>query len=392
MTSLLQLLPHQPGLAGLQSAAAGGQLARCLVFAGPEGSGRRSSALALAKWLHCKASPPPISFCGQCRSCRLIDEDLHADVIWLRPPLFTRKDHPWLVWESHGKADKARSDSLQVSIVQARNLRADAATPPAEGPCKVYLLQGADAMQLEANDALLKTLEEPPSYAYFCLIAQSPSAIRPTILSRAQVIRFLPLPESLVAGIVSEQVPAAAARAAEIASYAGGSPGLALQLAGDPALLDLADQARQMLADCLTGDELAALKHAPRLHAIAAQWFALRYQPPSPEADEPEEPQSDEEEVPEEPKARRLKIPATGVRLGAIQLVDLLANVLRAALRTGAPEGTISTVPARGSPVAGAALGVLSEGRAALEANANLASCLSTMLLGIAALRPERAA
>jgi len=373
MSDLLELLPHQPALATLQTAAARGQLAHCLVFAGPEGSGRRTSALTVAKWLHCRAKPAAISFCGQCRSCRLIEQDLHADLIWLRPPLFTRKDHPWLVWESHGRTDKARSDSLQVSIVQARNLRADAATRPAEGSCKIYLLQGADLMQLEANDTLLKILEEPPSYAYFCLIAESSAAIRPTILSRAQVIRFLPLPHSVVAGLISEHLPAASARANEIATYAGGSPGLALQLAADPSLLALADEARQVLTDCLTGDQLIALKGFPRLHTLAVQWFALRYQPPPAEAESPDEAQSEEEEVPEGPKARRLRIPATGARLGAIQILDLLANILRAALREGSAESTMKHL-GRPSPFVGAqALGVVSESRAALEANANLA-------------------
>ncbi len=392
MVDLTRLLPHQPGLQHLQAAAARGRLARCLVFAGPEGTGRRTAALALAKWLHCAEKPGPISFCGQCRACRLIDEDGHPAVTRLRPPLFTRKDHPWLVDPRTG--DKARADSLQISIVQARNMRADVAVPPAEGPCKVYILEGADAMQLEANDTLLKTLEEPPSYVYLCLIAASAAALRPTILSRARVIRFLPFPDERVASIVAAEVPEAAARAAEIAAYAGGSPGLALQLATDAALLALADEARLILADALTGDQLLALRGASRLHALAGQWFTLRYRPTALPEETADEESGEEEEAPEEPRGKRSRAPATGVRLGAIQLADTLANLLRGALRQETGGSTIVLPSAAGDCTSAPSLGIISEGRAALEANANLASCLSALLLRIAggAAAPQPAA
>jgi len=379
MTDLLTLLPHQPALAALQAAASQGRLPRFLVFAGPQGTGRRTAALALAKWLLCAEGPAPISFCGQCRACRLIDNDLHPDLIRLRPPLFTRRDHPWLTWVSHGKVEKAPRHSLQVSIVQARNMRAHSANPPAEGPCKVYLIEGADAMQLEANDTLLKTLEEPPSYAYFCLLADSPAALRPTVLSRALLIRLQPLPNSLLAEIVTEHYPAAAEQAARIASYAGGSPGLALQLAGDRSLLALADEACEMLRRALGGDRLAALRDASRLRALATQWFVLRYQPPTAE-DAPEE-QDEHNEEPEPAPSGAAKVPAAATRLGAVQIVDLLGSVVRNALRSGDAAGTMSLPSVRGTAVT---LNILSESRAALEANANLASCLSGMMLAIA--------
>ena len=376
----------------MQAGAARGQLARCLVFAGPQGTGRRTSALALAKWLHCETKPAPISFCGECRACRLIEQDMYSDVLRLRPPLFTRRDHPWLVWESHRKAESAPKDSLQVSIVQARNMRADAAVAPAEGACKIYVIEGADAMQLEANDTLLKVLEEPPSYAYFCLIAESPAALRPTILSRARVVRFFSLPEEVVQRLVREEAPEAAERAEEIAGYAGGSPGGALQMAREPGLLAIADEAREILGRALSGDQLMALRDAARMRAMAAEWFRLRYQP-SAEGEEGAEEELDGEEVP--PAAaggKRRKMPSAAVRLGAIQMVDLLGNVLRAALRRGPLGGTIRALGADGNSAMACAFTILSESRAALEANANLASCLSAMLLRVAGMALEHQA
>ena len=154
----------------LQTAAAGGRVSHAYLFTGGAGAGKRMFANTFAKALQCEgAGERP---CCTCASCTAFDSGNHPDVIYVR----TEK-------KSIGV------DEIREQILETVNLK------PYRFACKIYIMENADTMTVQAQNALLKTLEEPPVYARFLLLAERAEAFLPTILSRVAVMPLRPLPE-----------------------------------------------------------------------------------------------------------------------------------------------------------------------------------------------------
>ena len=147
-----------------------GRFPHGLLFAGPEGVGKRTCALMLAKALNCSDAEAG-DFCDACAQCRKIDAGVHADVIFVRP-------------EEEGSA---------IKIAQIRALLETLGLRPLEGKHKVYIIDPADAMNDAASNALLKGLEEPPDDTSFMLVSSNPQALLVTVRSRCQTYAFGPL-------------------------------------------------------------------------------------------------------------------------------------------------------------------------------------------------------
>jgi DNA polymerase III subunit delta' len=220
-----------------------------LIFAGPHGIGKRLTARALAQALNCLAPrastasstpssapfpalhhPPPTSHqslevdaCGTCAACTRIARGVHPDVIVIEP-----------------------GDSGSIKIEQIRDMVDRAAYRPFEGRRRVVIIDEADALVVAAQNALLKTLEEPPSASVFILITARPDVLLPTVRSRCPVLRFRPLnADEIAAALVALGSSEREARA--VAATADGSLGGALQAsAGD--LVEARDIAQRALA------------------------------------------------------------------------------------------------------------------------------------------------
>lgn len=173
------------------------------MFSGPEGVGKRSSALAYAAALNCDNGG-----CGTCLSCRKSISGSHPDVEIIAP--------------------QGRS----LKIEQIRELGKTIGLKPFEGRAKVYVIQEAHFMTTEAANALLKNLEEPPGYVTFILTAPGADTLLPTIVSRCQEISFSSVRPSLIKEIL-EAGGAAGDKAETLAALSGGSVGRALRMAGD---------------------------------------------------------------------------------------------------------------------------------------------------------------
>ncbi len=200
-------------LARLTRALSRGQLHHALLLTGPEGVGKATVALAVARALHCPASPR--LGCRACNTCRRIDEGHHVGVEWLRPP------------------PGARS----IGVEAARDVRARVELAPLEGNAHAVIVDTSDALTTEAANALLKALEEPRPGVYFLLLADNLRSLLPTILSRCMPVRLGRLDDADVAAIVQDQVPDAdRERLAVCVRLAGGSAGLARQLLADESL------------------------------------------------------------------------------------------------------------------------------------------------------------
>lgn len=139
------------------------RLSHAYMLLGPEGPSRDEAARRLAAALVCPAREPP---CGVCRDCRKALEGVHPDVIWVE----------------RQRTDKALRS--QILVGQIRAMTADAALAPNEAARKVYVVAQADRMNDQAQNALLKALEDPPGHACFILCAAAADALLPTVRSR----------------------------------------------------------------------------------------------------------------------------------------------------------------------------------------------------------------
>jgi DNA polymerase III subunit delta' len=198
----------------LKRAAAQARVAHAYLFSGPEGVGKRTTALAFAQALNC-LEPREGEACGACAPCRKIAAANHPDVLLMEP---------------EGQAFKID----QVREVLQRNLR----WKPLEGRTRVFVLDQADALTAEAANSLLKALEEPPDAVVIVLITSQPFALLPTIRSRCQEVRFRPLAADLLARWLSAEQGVPPETAAALARLSDGRPAEALRLS-DPEVQEL---------------------------------------------------------------------------------------------------------------------------------------------------------
>jgi len=177
-------------------------LSHAYLITGGSRESRREFAQRLTAAYLCEGEHPP---CGACRHCRKVEAKIHPDVSWVELP----------------------ADKREITADQARSLRSDAYIRPNEGRRKVYLIDPADSMNAVAQNALLKVLEEGPSYAAFLLLAEQPGPMLETIRSRCETLALPP-----------EETPP------------------------DPALLERAELLARLL---LTGGELEVAEHLAAL-------------------------------------------------------------------------------------------------------------------------------
>ena len=195
---------HATQLATLTQALEQDRLHHAYVFIGPEGIGKRTLAFCLTKAIHCAESAH--DFCGACASCVKIENRNHPDVR--------------LIERLAGKKD--------ISIEQVRALEKELNYRAFSGQKKIAIIDPAASMNFSAQNALLKTLEEPPAGSMLILIATNAGGLLPTLLSRCLRLTFTPLTEADVTRHLVERKRMSAERAKLLASISLGSLGRAL--------------------------------------------------------------------------------------------------------------------------------------------------------------------
>ncbi len=153
----------------LKGALEKNRLPHGFLFLGPAGSGQMEMALELTKTLFC-ADPKDLNACGACLHCRQVDKRSHPDL---------------MIFEPEG-------DSATIKIEAIRDLIGKANLKPFQAACKVFVIDQAECMNDIAQNALLKTLEEPQGRSFFILITAHPDLLLETIRSRAQTLNFRP--------------------------------------------------------------------------------------------------------------------------------------------------------------------------------------------------------
>jgi DNA polymerase-3 subunit delta' len=190
-------------------ALSSGRLAHALLVCGPAHIGKRAFADRLAKTMLCRQRVDGVA-CGQCRDCTLQAAGTHPDWTYI----------------SFEENEKTKVMRKEIVIEQVRDLGAWFALTPQRGGAQVAMIEPANAMNVNASNALLKTLEEPMQGRYLLLLCDSPMRLSATIRSRCQRIELQPPPaEAALEWLVArgiDTVPAGSALAA-----AHGHPGLA---------------------------------------------------------------------------------------------------------------------------------------------------------------------
>ena len=226
---------HTRLLSLLSAAIARDSMPPALLMAGPIGVGKRATAVAVAQALNCldpKSSAEfPRDACGECASCRRIARGVHPDVIIVEP-----------------------GDSGSIKIEQLRDVIERSQYRPFEGRRRVVIMDDADAAGADAQSALLKTLEEPPSASIFILVSAVPDALLQTVLSRCPRLRFGPLTPAEVARVLIDEHGYSEHDARAAAADADGSVGRALEAGGEE-LTDARAAAQRVLEETARTDD-----------------------------------------------------------------------------------------------------------------------------------------
>ena len=207
------LLGHRATLSLLARALDAGTLPPSLILGGPEGVGKRQAAIAIAQTANCPtplhavewpdapdAPPLAIDACGECAVCRRIARGVHPDVTLIEP---------------------GENGSIRIEV--AREEIRKTGFKPFEARRRVAIFDNADTLTADAQDSLLKTLEEPPPSSVLILVTAHPDLLLSTVRSRCAVVRFAPLAPADVAGWLMHALGLPEARARAVAAVSEGS-------------------------------------------------------------------------------------------------------------------------------------------------------------------------
>lgn len=206
MQDFTQIIGHEGIIKHMQNAISAEKVSHAYIFHGEEGMGKKSMAQAFAKALQCtdKQNRP----CNRCISCMQSDSGNQPDILWV----------------THEKT------SIGVNDIRIQ-VNADIQIKPYQSQYKIYIINSADKMTENAQNALLKTIEEPPEYAIVLLLACSTQNLLPTVLSRCVVLDLKPIERQLIKEHLMKklQIPDYVAEIA--AGFSGGNVGKAIKYA-----------------------------------------------------------------------------------------------------------------------------------------------------------------
>ena len=227
------IIGHQQIVEQLQHTVASDRIAGAYLFVGPTGVGKETVARYFAQLIFCEQEAQPPIVCGECLACRKVNSGNHPDLQFVRP------------------------EGSLLKIGQIRELQKQIIYEPLEASRKVYILTDVERMNAEAENCLLKTLEEPPASSVLILLTSNIRALLPTTRSRCQILQFHPMPTQELTEILVERFSVAPEQATTLAITADGAIGKALtQLEkGDT----LAEEVPEILK---TTDRLAAFRLA----------------------------------------------------------------------------------------------------------------------------------
>jgi DNA polymerase-3 subunit delta' len=252
---VFELEGQEPAERAFEDARARGRLHHAWLLTGPEGIGKATFAYRAARRLLGAPADPRYGLLGSAP-----DHPVSRQII--------ARSHPdILVLEREGADGKPRK---VIPVDDVRKLAEFFSKSPASAPHRVAIVDAADDLNVNAANALLKTLEEPPPRGVLLMVSHSPGRLLPTIRSRCRRLAFHPFSRDAAAAFVQRRLDVNDEEALRLAKMAGGAPGKALALAASDALA-MDDAARTLLGDLPRVDEALALSLADRFRGGEGQ-------------------------------------------------------------------------------------------------------------------------
>jgi DNA polymerase-3 subunit delta' len=259
MTTWKSIFGQDEALEALRSAYAADRLPHGLIFAGPVGVGKATTAGVLGGVFLCE-NPKGDDACGKCESCRVFAAGNHPDFHVITKELI----------RYHDKTGKSKGIELSINVIRAELIE-KASLKSSMGRGKVFLIEQAELMNPAAQNALLKTLEEPAGRTLIILLTDQPDLLLATVRSRSRIVRFAALEtKTVVRELTRRSIPAETA--AQAAGLSRGSLGLALKWIED-GVIDPAGQLLAQIDKILSG---AAAADLPGWFRKAADDYAAK--------------------------------------------------------------------------------------------------------------------
>ena len=223
MAGFKEIIGHKREIAHLEQAISAGKVSHAYIFSGEKGTGKKTLADAFAMTLQCESEGERP--CGRCHSCRQAGSGNHPDIIYIR----------------HDKPASIGVEDIRDQLTGDIQIR------PYNGKYKIYIIPEAEKMTVQAQNAILKTIEEPPEYAVIILLPANEQSFLDTIRSRCVTLNLKPVPDEQVKAYLMEHLQVPDYQADICASFAQGNIGKAVRLASSDEFSAIKSSAMQLI-------------------------------------------------------------------------------------------------------------------------------------------------
>ena len=223
MESFKDVVGHKDILKYISSAVENNRVSHAYILNGERGSGKKMLANLFAMTLSCETGDNEP--CGKCHSCKQAESGNHPDIIRV----------------THEKPNSISVDDIRTQVNNTVDIK------PYQGPYKVYIIPQADMMTPQAQNAILKTIEEPPSYAVFLLLTENAETLLPTINSRCVMLKLRNIKDTLIKKYLMENLEIPDYKADMCTAFAQGNMGRAIMLANSDHFNEIREEAVQLL-------------------------------------------------------------------------------------------------------------------------------------------------
>jgi DNA polymerase-3 subunit delta' len=223
MAGFREIIGHKQEITHLQQAIDSGKVSHAYIFSGDKGTGKNHLAEAFAQTLQCTSDGERP--CGVCHSCHQAESGNHPDIIHV----------------THEKPASIGVEDVREQLVGDVQIR------PYNGKYKIYIIPDAEKMTVQAQNAILKTIEEPPSYAVILLLTTNSETLLDTIRSRCVTLNLKPVPDELVKLYLMEVIQVPDYEADICVAFAQGNVGKAVRLASSEDFAAIKDSAMYLI-------------------------------------------------------------------------------------------------------------------------------------------------
>jgi DNA polymerase-3 subunit delta' len=278
------IIGHQSAVTILKRAILSGRIPNAYLFVGQANVGKTFTALQLAKALNCErnaeaTSPEALDCCDECDNCRAITAGSHPDFMLIRPRISVKSEEEIVDEGDEGDDSDTGPQVIEIdgSLVttgQIEALISHASLKRVRGRRKVYLITSAETMNKEAENRLLKTLEEPPADTLLILTSANLGALLPTTISRCQTISFEAVPPAEAEAALRQRFPdCTPEQLHSVAALSGGRVGWAITMLQHPEVLGIRDSLLDLCASLPQRGTVECLRQGEALVDAAERWW-----------------------------------------------------------------------------------------------------------------------